>query len=253
MMEEARLLQDLIALSHELAREERQLAILGEGNTSADCGDGTFWIKASGSQLSDIDASGFSRVRIQPVLDLVDGGPLSDMQIAAGIRDALVDGTSRQPSVETFLHALCLREGGARWVGHTHPISVNRFLCSQLGAQPFLRHLFPDAIVVCGAAPAIVNYVDPGLPLAKAVRDELHRYQDAHGRSPKVLLMLNHGLVALGQSPREVLNISLMADKWARILHGTYALGGPHYLADVHLERIDKRPDEHYRRRQLNE
>ena len=44
-------LRSLIALSRELGREDRRLAILGEGNTSADNGDGTFWIKASGSQL----------------------------------------------------------------------------------------------------------------------------------------------------------------------------------------------------------
>jgi hypothetical protein len=43
------ILDELIQLSHELGTEERQLAILGEGNLSADCGDGTFWVKASGS------------------------------------------------------------------------------------------------------------------------------------------------------------------------------------------------------------
>jgi hypothetical protein len=40
---------DLIALSHAVGLENRHLAILGEGNTSADCGDGTFLVKASGS------------------------------------------------------------------------------------------------------------------------------------------------------------------------------------------------------------
>jgi hypothetical protein len=38
------ILDELIQLSHELGTEERQLAILGEGNLSADCGDGTFWV-----------------------------------------------------------------------------------------------------------------------------------------------------------------------------------------------------------------
>ena len=42
------LLDDLITLSRELGRPERELAILGEGNTSVDIGDGTFWVKASG-------------------------------------------------------------------------------------------------------------------------------------------------------------------------------------------------------------
>lgn len=244
-------LQELIKLSRELGREDRQLAILGEGNTSADIGDGTFWVKASGSQLGTISADGFSRVRLEAILELLAGPPLSDEQIAAGLRAALVDKNHRQPSVETFLHALCLTEGKAHWVGHTHAVAVNRILCSRLGAKPFLGHLFPDAIVVCGKAPAVVEYVDPGLPLALAVRDELRRYQDAHGRSPKLLLMVNHGPIALGQTATEALNIMLMADKWAQILWGTYALGGPQFMPEHEVARIDSRLDEHYRRQRL--
>jgi rhamnose utilization protein RhaD (predicted bifunctional aldolase and dehydrogenase) len=246
------ILQELIALSHELGREERQLVILGEGNTSADAGDGTFWVKASGSRLKGIDMQGFSQVRLASIVDLLSLPKMSDIEIANGLRQALVEGTSRLPSVETFLHALCLTEGGARWVGHTHPVSVNQILCSRLGAEPFGRHLFPDAIVVCGQAPAVVPYVDPGLPLALAVREELRRYQDQHACSPKVLLMANHGLVALGQSAQEALNITLMADKWARILVGTYALGGPQFMPENEVERIDRRLDEHYRRKQIS-
>ncbi len=246
-----KVLQELIALSHELGREERQLAILGEGNTSADVGDGTFWVKASGSQLSTITAEGFSRVRMDAVMELMAATHLSDEEVAAGLRAALVDNNQRQPSVETFLHALCLIEGGARWVGHTHAVAVNQILCSRLGAEPFLQHVFPDAIVVCGKAPAVVPYIDPGFPLSLAIRNELRRYRDTYGRSPKLLLMVNHGAVALGQTATEVLNISLMANKWAQVIWGTYALGGPRFLPDREVERIDSRLDEHHRRRQL--
>lgn len=245
------ILADLVTLSRELGREERQLAILGEGNTSADCGDGTFWVKASGSRLADIDASGFSRVYVNRVLDLLHAEHLSDAEVAVGLRRALVDEGQRQPSVETFLHALCLAEGGARWVAHTHPVSVNGILCSRLGAEPFLGHLFPDAIVVCGKVPAVVPYVDPGFALARAVRDELRRYQDAHGCSPRVLLMVNHGLVALGQTAQEALNVTLMADKWARVLQVTYTFGGPQFLSEKDVARIDTRADERYRRRHM--
>ena len=46
------ILDELIQLSHELGTEERQLTILGEGNLSADYGNGTFWVKASGSNMT---------------------------------------------------------------------------------------------------------------------------------------------------------------------------------------------------------
>ncbi len=245
------LLHSLVKLSHELGREERQLAILGEGNTSARIDENTFWVKASGSQLGTITEAGFTQVKMDAILALVERDHMSQEEVQAIWPEVMVDPQQKRPSVETFLHALCLSEGGACWVAHTHPISCNAILCSRLGAEPFLRHLFPDGIVVCGRYPAVVPYVDPGFALAKAVRSELRRYQDAHGVSPKLLLMVNHGITALGRTMQEALNITLMADKWARILLGTYALGGPNYMPDAEAARIDNRLDEHYRRRQL--
>lgn len=245
------LLHSLVKLSHELGREERQLAILGEGNTSARIDENNFWVKASGSQLGTITEAGFTQVKMDAILALVERDHMSQEEVQAIWPEVMVDPQQKRPSVETFLHALCLSEGGASWVAHTHPISCNAILCSRLGAEPFLRHLFPDGIVVCGRYPAVVPYVDPGFALAKAVRAELRRYQDAHGVSPKLLLMVNHGITALGRTMQEALNITLMADKWARILLGTYALGGPNYMPDAEAARIDNRLDEHYRRRQL--
>ena len=251
-MENAVLLDQLIWLSHELGREERQLAILGEGNTSTLCPDRTFWVKASGSQLCNITTQGFSQVSLGAVMELMENETMDDHAVGRALLDVLSDPTHRRPSVETFLHALCLHEAGAKWVAHTHAVSVNQILCSRLGAEPFLQHLFPDGIVVCGRHPAVVPYVDPGFTLALVVRNELRRYQEAHGYAPKLLLMVNHGLVALGQTAQEALNITLMADKWAKIIVGTYALGGPNFLPDAQSERIDNRLDEHYRRQQLH-
>lgn len=247
------ILEELIKLSHELGREERQLAILGEGNTSVNCGDDTFWVKASGSQLGTIDETGFSRVSLDAIGELIQTSSLTDEQIADGLQNALVVKTHRKPSVETFLHALCYREAHVAWVGHTHPVSINQILCSKLGAEPFLRPIFPDGIVVCGLHPVVVPYIDPGIALAHVVQDELRRYLDKYGYPPKMLLMVNHGLVALGRSAREILNIFLMADKWARVILGTYAFGGPVYMTVADAERIDSRLDEHYRQRELGQ
>lgn len=242
---------ELVGLARGLGDPARELAILGEGNVSALAGNGTFWVKASGSSLGTLTEADLSCVRLDAVLDLLERDNLSEAEVEAELAAALTNTAHKKPSVETFLHALCLRHGGARWVGHTHAVAVNQILCSQLGAEPFRQHIFPDAVVVCGRAPAVVPYTDPGFALAQAVQQELKRYGDAHGVPPKLLLMENHGPVALGGSAREVLNITLMADKWARTLLGTYALGGPRFLPESEVARIDLRLDEDYRRRRL--
>jgi ribulose-5-phosphate 4-epimerase/fuculose-1-phosphate aldolase len=63
--------------------------------------------------------------------------------------------------------------------------------------------------------------------------------------------MANHGPVVLGQTERDVLNTMLMLDKWAAILTGNYTLGRPRFLEDKISDRIENRPDEHYRRRAI--
>ncbi|ADI14830.1 class II aldolase/adducin family protein [Truepera radiovictrix] len=244
------LVAGLLELAHALGDPARDLAILGEGNVSAACGDGTFWVKASGSSLRTLRPPELSRVRLEAVLNLLARAPLSEEAVAAGLFEALTDPTHAKPSVETFLHALCLGAGAA-WVGHTHPVAANALLCSRLGAEPFFGHVFPDAVVVCGPEPAALPYIDPGLELAIALREELTRYRARHETLPKLLLLENHGIVALGASAKEVLNITLMADKWARVLLGTYALGGPRFLPPEEVRRIDRRLDEHYRRNRL--
>ena len=244
-------LDQLIALSLDVGREDRGMAILGEGNTSASEGDGTFWIKASGTSLSTANEASFSHIRMDAVLQYVDRPQMDEVEVGAALADVLVDPSHKRPSTETFMHAVLLAEGGAKWVAHAHPVSANSILCSKLGAEPYMRPMFPDGIVVCGRYPAVVPYVAPGFYLGHAIRAELRRYQDAHGSNPKLLLMVNHGITALGQTAQEALNVMRMADKWSKILIGTYTLGGPNYMPEEEAQRIDKRLDEEYRRKIL--
>jgi rhamnose utilization protein RhaD (predicted bifunctional aldolase and dehydrogenase) len=250
-MQRTEILKRLIQLSHELGREDRQLAILGEGNVSADLGDGTFYVKASGSQLATIDGGGFTRVKMSSIIKALDQPGKRDEAVRKVLETCRMDPKAKLPSVETFLHAICLQEGGAKWIGHTHPVSVLKILCSKLGAGPFRRHIFPDEIVVCGRHLAVVPYVDPGIRLAVALRASLRSFMSEYGAAPKVILMVNHGPVVLGQTERDVLNTMLMLDKWASVLAGNYATGGPQFLEEKISDRIENRPDEHYRRRAI--
>jgi len=105
--------------------------------------------------------------------------------------------------------------------------------------------------VLCGVAPLLVPYTDPGLPLAQRVKRLLKDYLDQHGEQPKIVWMQNHGLVAVGRTAQQVEDVTAMAIKTARVLLGTYAAGGPRFLSPEDVERIHTRPDELYRRQKL--
>lgn len=247
-------LAQLVTMSRSLGEPINDYVILGEGNTSARVDEETFLVKASGNQLHGITENGFVRVRFDRALALLDDQGLSDQQVKDGLLAATVDNPEqRWPSVETSFHALCLTIGQANFVGHTHPSAVNAILCSQQAEAAISGRLFPDEIVVCGPAPAFVPYVDPGLPLAREIGQAIRDHAQKHGDLPKVILMQNHGMIALGQTPGEVERIMAMYVKTARTLIGTYALGGPNFLSPENVERIYSRPDEHYRQRILEQ
>ena len=244
------LLQQLVHLSRALGDPARDYAILGEGNTSTRASDATFWVKASGTELRTIDAAGFVEVRFDRVLAMLSAPTLSDAEIKQGLIEAKLDAASGgHPSVETVLHAVCLQLDGANFVGHTHPTAINALTCSVGFDAAFAGRLFPDEIVVLGPAPVLIPYVDPGPPLARAVKAHIDAHIDYYGEVPKVIHMQNHGLIALGRSAQQVENITAMAVKAARILAGTYAMGGPNFMSAEAVARIHTRPDEHYRQR----
>ncbi|PKO23143.1 MAG: aldolase [Chloroflexi bacterium HGW-Chloroflexi-1] len=255
-------LQQLITLSNHLGDPALDYVILGEGNTSARADPHSFWVKASGTELRTVDANGFVRVSFPGVLQMLQSATLTDEQIKQQLSGAKVDPVTGQgsapvdgvqPSVETVLHAICLNLEGVDFVAHTHPTAINALTCAAAFETAVSGRLFPDEIVLGGPAPVVVPYTDPGLPLARKVQELMYRHIAEHREAPRVILMQNHGLIALGQSAQQVENITAMAVKAARVLIGAYALGGPHFMTPAAVARIHTRPDELYRRKLLGE
>jgi rhamnose utilization protein RhaD (predicted bifunctional aldolase and dehydrogenase) len=245
------ILAQLVSMTRNLGDPVLDYAILGEGNTSAQIDADSFWVKASGAEMRTIDAGGFVQVSFDRVLAMLQDDDLSDAKVRAGLEAARMDPEARaRPSVETVLHALALKLDGVNFVGHTHPTAVNAVLCSRKAEEAVAGRLFPDEIVYCGPAPVFIPYTDPGVPLAHAVRDAIDGYLDEYRETPKVLLMQNHGLITLGKTASEVENITAMYVKTARVILGTYALGGPHVMTPEAVARIHTRPDELYRRKE---
>lgn len=241
----------LIDLSRELGAEHRDFAILGEGNTSARLDESTFWVKASGSSLATLDPNGLTQCQTQPLVDLLSENSLSDQDIETALLDSRVDSASRKPSVEAMFHAWLLTLPGINFVGHTHPIAVNALLSSPRAGDFADRRIFPDEIVCCGPKSVLLPYCDPGLTLAQSIRTEVERYQKSSGLLPRLILLENHGMIALGGTPNAVLATTLITQKAARITLGAITAGGPNYLTPENVNRIAGRSDEHYRQKAL--
>ena len=247
-------LAELIRLSHEIGREDRKLTILGEGNTSARLNREEFLVKASGSCLADLRSDQVTKCRFDTVLTLLEerDSPFTNEQVDEVLLASRVDPESRKPSIETMFHAWLLTLEGIEFVGHCHSEAANEILCSPR-ARDFAEHrIFPDEIVCCGRASVFVENCDPGLPLAIGIREQTTAHIADYGEAPRLILLENHGIIALGKTADAVLACTFMADKAARIFAGAATLGGPVFLPGEQVERIAGRPDEVYRQKALN-
>jgi rhamnose utilization protein RhaD (predicted bifunctional aldolase and dehydrogenase) len=242
-------LQTLVDLTRTLGKPENDYVIIGEGNTSCVIDDASFYVKASGNQINNITENGFVAVNFAPILELIDNPPATMTEQKAIMQSARVDQSNEvRPSVEVTFHAMLLKECGVQFIGHTHPTAINQIMCSTHAADFALKRRFPDEVVLCGPQSVLVPYVDPGLPLAIVMRDKVREYMDKNGEAPKVILLENHGVIALGDTPSEILNIMAMVVKGAKIFAGALMIGSPTFMTDEDIWHIYKRPDEIYRR-----
>jgi len=245
-------LDDLLQLSHELGVESRGMAMLGEGNTSARRDEETFWVKASGTNLAALKPEQLVACRFKNILAMMEQTEMADAEVNRALLDCRVDSDALKPSVEALFHGYLLSLPGVNFVGHVHAIAINQILCSPRAKEFAKKRIFPDEIVCCGAESVIVPYTDPGLVLAQAIRERTQHYIKKAGTYPRLILLENHGVIALGPSSQSVLAALLMAEKTAQIWVGAAALGGPIFLSAKNIARIAQRPDEHYRQKALN-
>lgn len=242
----------LLDLSRQLGREDRKLAILGEGNTSARVSGEAFVVKASGSNLATLSLAGVTECRFGGLLPLLDAKRMTDAAIDEALFASRLSDKAGKPSVEAIFHAYLLTLPGVNFVGHTHPVTVNQLLCSRHARNFARRRTFPDEVVCCGVESVFVPYADPGLKLAQAIRRAVVAYIGRLSRAPRVILLENHGFIALGATPEAVLASTLMGAKAAEIFAGAAAIGGaPNFLTTAQVMRIAGRPDEHYRQKAL--
>ncbi|MBN2309456.1 MAG: class II aldolase/adducin family protein [Candidatus Hydrogenedentes bacterium] len=241
-------LTELIDMSHYLGDPARGYAILGEGNSSARIDENSFYVKASGTTMADIDEHGFVKVSIPKVTSILDDPDAGDDDVSRVFKESLLEpGETRRPSVEAMLHAILLQVPEFRFIGHTHPAYTNMVLCSSKAEEVATGRLFPDHIVSLGHKSVYVPYVDPGLVLAREVRKRFEAFVAEEGVLPKAIFMQNHGLITMGSSPKAVTSCTDMAEKASQVAVGAYAMGGPRYMAPHEVERIFTRPDEAYR------
>jgi rhamnose utilization protein RhaD (predicted bifunctional aldolase and dehydrogenase)/NAD(P)-dependent dehydrogenase (short-subunit alcohol dehydrogenase family) len=179
-----------------LLGREPALVLHGGGNTSVKIverdlvgnEETILYVKGSGADLANVDASGLSPVRMGRLLALAKLPSLPDPQMVNELRTHMTRATAPTPSVEAILHAILPH----RFVDHTHADAVVT-VTNAPGGEERVRAIYGDAVVV-------IPYVMPGFDLARLCAERFPA--QATGATIGMVLM-GHGIFSFGSGARE--------------------------------------------------
>jgi rhamnose utilization protein RhaD (predicted bifunctional aldolase and dehydrogenase)/NAD(P)-dependent dehydrogenase (short-subunit alcohol dehydrogenase family) len=177
-----------------LIGQEPELVLHGGGNTSVKTTAqdllgrriDVLCVKGSGSDLAAVEPGGLPAVRLQPLLELRSLDTLSDQAMVDAVRGCLLDSRAPNPSVETLLHAFLPQA----YVDHTHANAILA-LTNQPAADQHLQAVYGDEV-------AVLPWIMPGFPLAKAVATAFEQQPQCLG-----VVLKQHGLFTFGSTARE--------------------------------------------------
>ena len=114
-------------------------------------------VKGSGWDMGNIEPEGLPAVKLDPLLSLKNKKNLSDEQMVNFQKRNLINNTSPNPSVETFLHAFLPH----KYVDHTHADAILD-ITNRPNGMRICKQIF-------GPKVGYVPYIMPGFLLAKKV------------------------------------------------------------------------------------
>ncbi|MBA9005287.1 L-ribulose-5-phosphate 4-epimerase [Thermomonospora cellulosilytica] len=203
----AQLRRELVDLHRTLV--EAALVVWTAGNVSAKVDDRHFLIKPSGVPYDRLTADSM-------VLCDLDGRP--------------VEGQTLKPSSDVFAHAYVYRHrsdvGG---VVHTHSPYATAWAARN---EPIPCVLTAMADEFGGEIPVGPFALIGGADIGKGIVDTL-----AGRRSPAVL-MRNHGVFTVGETPRSAVKAAVMCEDVARTVHLSRQLGEPLPLREADIDQL---------------
>jgi L-fuculose-phosphate aldolase len=138
-----------------------------------------------------------------------------------------VSGT-REPTTEWQLHLACLRRHrDIAAVVHSHAVHASMFAAN----HETIPSVIEEVDLYLGGEVRVTDYHSTGTEaLGEAIADLLE--------DRAAVLLANHGLVTIAQTPDEALGLTRLVERTAKIIWGARLMGEPKRLPDEARERF---------------
>lgn len=166
------------------------LVLHGGGNTSVKSvvwDQDILFVKGSGWDLVSIKEEGFAPVCLETLKDMAKLESLSDADMVKQQRDAMIDKSAPNPSVEAILHAII----PFKYVDHTHADAIVTISNCTNGIEN-IKKLFPDFL--------IVPYVMPGFILAREI---YNMTKNINWKKCDGIILHNHGIFTFDEDAKK--------------------------------------------------
>lgn len=160
-----------------------------------------------------------------------------DQWVKVNLKTGEIFGDLR-PTCEISMHlGIYIERPDIKAVIHTHPPITLGLISAGIKFKPF----FPDYVAILGKEVPIIDYVVPaGEEIRKAVCNEIKRVN--------VVLLKNHGVVAVGESIKESYTRSLIVEEAAKSIFVGILCGKLKCFTKKEIEKIEKLEVEDYRK-----
>jgi len=196
---------ELRVYTSNLLGQSDELVLHGGGNTSVKSkvdGEDILFVKGSGWDLVSIKEEGFAPVKLQTLQDMAKLQTLSDSDMVKEQKEAMIDSSAPNPSVEAILHAII----PYKFVDHTHADAVVT-LSNSINGEELIAEIFPNFL--------IVPYVMPGFLLAKKIYEML---KEVDITKLDGIILHNHGIFTFDddakKSYEKMINAVTLAEEY---------------------------------------
>jgi ribulose-5-phosphate 4-epimerase/fuculose-1-phosphate aldolase len=232
------LITEIQTLGQSLGRHPAPLVLAGEGSLACRITESRLAITRRGANLGELQAADFVHVDLKRINEVIAQDPVLPEDLA-GAQLHAESGAEADEDVTLFAWLLTL-DPAVRFAAHIHPVVVDQITASPRARQFADRRTVHDEVLALGGASLLVNYAEPGLNLTREIQKKMILWRDRNKAVPRVILVQNHGVVALGETGFALLRTIDAVLKYAELFIGASLLGGPVFLTPQAITQIEQ-------------
>lgn len=178
-----------------LLGREKSLVLHGSGSTSVKIREKNvlgeeediLYMNGIDRDLEEIEADGFSPVRLKHLIRLANLDSLSDIRLANEIKSNIINASAPALGLDAISHAVL----PYKYVDHAHADAVLAITNTPRGLER-VREIYGDSVV-------IIRYARSGFPLAKICAET---FPSEVGENTIGIVFMQHGIVSCGETAR---------------------------------------------------